>query len=160
LPENHPDIAVSYNKMGHIYGVKGDTARSIEYYNKALNIQKKTLPENHPCILDSYNDIGQYYDFADEYDKALDYYNKALTIQKKTLPKNHPDIELTNKIIAGINQKKSNGGYFPQSYQGPPPVQDYSQFYGYYPGYLNYGQHGAFQPGLGYSGHLPYNRKY
>ena len=51
LPENHPDLATSYDNVGMTYGELGEHRRALEYKEKALEIRKKVLPENHPDIL-------------------------------------------------------------------------------------------------------------
>ena len=92
LPENHPDIATSYNNVGYAYGELGDHKKELEYKLKAVAIQKKVLPENHPDIATSYNNVGSAYSELGDRKKALEYLLKALAIREKVLPENHPDI--------------------------------------------------------------------
>ena len=92
LPENHPDIATSYNNVGYAYGELGDHKKQLEYYLKALGIREKVLPENHPDIAASYNNVGSAYSDLGDRKKALEYLLKALAIREKVLPENHPVI--------------------------------------------------------------------
>ena len=92
LPENHPDIAGSYNNVGDAYGELGEHKKELEYYLKALAIREKVLPENHPDIATSYNNVGYAYGKLGDHKKELEYKLKALVIQEKVLPENHPDI--------------------------------------------------------------------
>ena len=92
LPENHPDIATSYNNVGYAYGKLGDHKKELEYKLKALAIEEKVLPENHPDIAASYNNVGCTYGDLRDHKKALEYCLKALAIREKVLPENHPDI--------------------------------------------------------------------
>ena len=92
LPENHPDIATSYNNVGYAYGKLGDHKKELEYKLKALAIEEKVLPENHPDIATSYNNVGYAYGELGDHKKQLEYYLKALGIREKVLPENHPDI--------------------------------------------------------------------
>jgi tetratricopeptide (TPR) repeat protein len=71
LPENHPDLATSYNNIGAVYGDMGEYSKALSYYEKALEIKQKTLPENHPLLATSYNNIGAVYYKMGEYSKAL-----------------------------------------------------------------------------------------
>jgi tetratricopeptide (TPR) repeat protein len=84
--------ATDYNNLGYIKDHQGDYEKAIEYHEKALEIEQKTLPENHPSLATSYNNIGSVYDNMGEYSKALSYYEKALEIRQKTLPENHHDL--------------------------------------------------------------------
>ena len=92
LPENHPDIATSYNNVGYVYGELGDHKKELEFKLKALAIQEKVLPENHPDIATSYNNVGYAYGELGDHKKALEYYLKTLAIREKVLPENQPDI--------------------------------------------------------------------
>ena len=92
LPENHPDIATSYNNVGCAYDDLGEHKKALDYYSKALAIQEKVLPENHPDIATSYNNVGSAYSELGDRKKALEYLLKALAIREKVLPENHPDI--------------------------------------------------------------------
>ncbi len=57
LPEDHPDIASSLNKIGTSYADLGNHQKAIEYRMKAYDIRKKTLPDDHPDIDSSLNNI-------------------------------------------------------------------------------------------------------
>jgi tetratricopeptide (TPR) repeat protein len=92
LPENCPDIALSYHNVGSAYGKLGDHKKELEYLLKALAIQEKVLPKNHPDIATSYNNVGYAYGELGDHKKELEYCLKALAIQEKVLPENHPDI--------------------------------------------------------------------
>jgi len=81
-----------FHQLGFINDHRGEYSKALEYYEKSLEIRKKTLPANHPDLATSYNNIGLVYRSMGEYSKALEYYEKSLEIRKKTLPANHPDL--------------------------------------------------------------------
>ena len=95
LPENHPDIATSYDNVGYAYGELGEHKKELEYKLKALAIREKVLPENHPDIAISYNSLGYACNELRDHKKSLDYFSKALEIREKVLPENHPDIAVS-----------------------------------------------------------------
>jgi tetratricopeptide (TPR) repeat protein len=101
-PENHPDLANSYNNIGDVYINIGEYSKALSYYEKALEIYQKTLPANHPNLATSYNNIGLVYKDMGEYSKALSYYKKALEIRQKTLPVNHPDLATSYNNIGNV----------------------------------------------------------
>ena len=105
LPENHPDIATSYNNVGYAYGKLGDHKKELEYKLKALAIEEKVLPENHPDIATSYNNVGYAYGELGDHKKQLEYYLKALGIREKVLPENHPDIATSYNNVGGAYGK-------------------------------------------------------
>ncbi|CAF1386644.1 unnamed protein product [Adineta ricciae] len=86
------DRAHYYHQLGYLKDDQGDYKMAIEYYEKALEIEEKTLPSNHPDLATSYNNIGLVYDNMGEYSKALSFFEKALEIREKALPSNHPDL--------------------------------------------------------------------
>jgi len=92
LPEDHPNLATSYNNVGVSYGDLGDHKTALEYLLKALEIRKKVLPADHPDLATSYNNVGYTYGHLGDHKTALEYQLKALEIRKKVLPEDHPDL--------------------------------------------------------------------
>ena len=83
---------VIFHQFGMIHARQGNYNEAVEYYEKSLEIYKKSLPENHPSLAASYNNIGSVYKSMGEYSKALEYYEKSLEISEKSLPENHPSL--------------------------------------------------------------------
>jgi tetratricopeptide (TPR) repeat protein len=81
-----------YGQLGVFKNEQGEYQEAITFYEKSLEIDKKTRPPNHPDLASSYYNIGNVYYNMGEYSKALSYYEKALEISQKTLPPNHPDL--------------------------------------------------------------------
>jgi tetratricopeptide (TPR) repeat protein len=81
-----------YYQLGSIKIDQGEYEEAITFYEKSLEISRKTLPSNHPDLAHSYTNIGAAYDNMGDYPKALSYYEKALEIKQKSLPPNHPDL--------------------------------------------------------------------
>ncbi|CAF0995813.1 unnamed protein product [Adineta steineri] len=95
LLENESDDtekAYYYVCLGYVQDHKGDYAKAIWYYEKALEIEQNTLPSNHPSLTISYGNIGLVYNNMGEYSKALSFCEKALEIFHETLPSNHPSL--------------------------------------------------------------------
>ncbi|CAF1435087.1 unnamed protein product [Adineta steineri] len=84
--------AIYYNQLGLVRSNQGDYEKAIWYYEKALEIQQKTLPSNHHELATLYNNIGSVYASMGEYTKALSFFERALEINQKTLPSNHPKL--------------------------------------------------------------------
>jgi tetratricopeptide (TPR) repeat protein len=106
---NEGEKVYYYSHIGYGKHGKGDFKKSISYYEKALEIEQKTLPPNHPDLATSYNNIGLVYDNMGEYSKALLFYEKALKILQKNLPSNHPHLATSYNNIGLVS--KSTGEY-------------------------------------------------
>ena len=50
LPENHPDIGISYLNLSYSYRQAGDFNRAIERAREALRIFQAALPPTHPHV--------------------------------------------------------------------------------------------------------------
>ena len=81
--------ALFYNQFGAAKYHQGDYKKAVEYFEKALDIDQKTLLPNHRDLAISYSNIGALYMSLGEYPKAFAYYEKVLDIDEKTLPENH-----------------------------------------------------------------------
>jgi tetratricopeptide (TPR) repeat protein len=81
-----------YNQLGMIKYNQGTYQEAITFYQKSLEILKKTRPSNDPDLGMSYNNIGMVYYKMGDYTKALLSYEKALEIRQQSLPPNHPDL--------------------------------------------------------------------
>jgi tetratricopeptide (TPR) repeat protein len=90
---------IDKSERGHIYHLLGwvkynqrEYKQAITFYEKALEIYKKTLSPTSLRLDDCYNNIGLVYDEMGEYSKALSYYEKSLEIKQQSLPSDHPDV--------------------------------------------------------------------
>ncbi|CAF1300355.1 unnamed protein product [Adineta steineri] len=94
--------ALYYYQLGLVHSNQGNYERAIWYYEKAFEIDQKTLPSNHLHLCNSYGNIGSMYNEMGEHEKALSFYEKALEIQQKSLPSNHPHLANLNKNIGSV----------------------------------------------------------
>ena len=91
--ENHPDVAIGYNNIGHIYLNLGKYDKAIECYQKALKIWLR-VNKNHPDLATSYHNIGLAHAHLGKYDEAIDFYQKALEIVIPVLGEKHSDARI------------------------------------------------------------------
>ena len=96
-----------FHQLGCIKDQQGDYKGALSFYERALEIRKKSLPANHPSLGTTYNNIGEVYDNMGEYSKALSFYERALEIRQKSLPANHPDLATTYNNIGSVYDKMS-----------------------------------------------------
>ena len=102
LPANHPDISMSYNKIGKVLRKQGKYEEALENHDKSLKIALETLEANHPNIAASYNNIGLILSEQGRLEEALENYEKCLKIQLETLPANHLNIAFSYNNIGNI----------------------------------------------------------
>ena len=76
--------------------------KALEYFEKSLAIDLKTLGDEHPIVATSYNNIGMVWKRKGEYDKALEYYEKCLAIRLKTLGAEHPSVATSYNNIGVV----------------------------------------------------------
>ena len=95
------DQARYYHQLGHIKNQQGDYQEALSFYERAIEIERKSLPANHPSLATSYNNIGSVYKNMGEYSKALSSLERALEIRQKSLPANHPSIWLLPTTALG-----------------------------------------------------------
>ncbi|CAF4613927.1 unnamed protein product [Rotaria magnacalcarata] len=86
------DRAHIYHMLGMLKDDQGKYQEAVKFYEKSLEIKRKTLPEDDASLAPTYSNIGEVYRNMGEYSKALEYYEKGLEITKKALPPTHPDL--------------------------------------------------------------------
>ncbi|CAF4185574.1 unnamed protein product, partial [Rotaria sp. Silwood2] len=96
------DTTNIYHHLGFLKCDQGQYKEAIRFYEKSLEINRKTLPEAHPSLALSYNNIGMVYDRMGDYTKALEFYDKPHKIYEKALPPNHPDLALSYNNIGMV----------------------------------------------------------
>ena len=50
LPQNHPWLATSYNKIAFVHDSMGECSKALSYFERALNMCQRSLPSNHPHL--------------------------------------------------------------------------------------------------------------
>ncbi|CAF5070901.1 unnamed protein product, partial [Rotaria sp. Silwood1] len=93
------DRAHIYHQLGKVKWQQGQYEKEITFYEKTLEIERKTLPEDHPSLANIYNNIALAYNNMGDYSKALEFYEKAHQIKEKALPPNHPDLAMSYNNI-------------------------------------------------------------
>jgi tetratricopeptide (TPR) repeat protein len=78
-------IAVAYQE-------EGEAGNAIEFYEKALEINRRVLPEDAPNLTANIGNLATAYLGQGEYGKALRLSEEALTIRRRLLVGDHEDI--------------------------------------------------------------------
>ncbi|CAF4970370.1 unnamed protein product, partial [Rotaria magnacalcarata] len=86
------DRAHTYHKLGWLKDDQGKYQEAVKFYEKSLEIKRKTLPDDDASLAPTYSAIGIVYNNMGEYTRALKFYKKANKINLQSLPPNHPHI--------------------------------------------------------------------
>ena len=77
----HPDVGISFSKLGNAYFNKGEYSKSIDCNLKSLHILIARLGYNHPDVGSLYTSLGIAYDRNGDTEKAIEYHLKSLNIR-------------------------------------------------------------------------------
>ncbi|CAF1179702.1 unnamed protein product [Adineta steineri] len=103
--KNRADI---YIHLGLIKNDQGKYKEALTFYEKSLDIYRKTLSANHPSLAISYSNIGNVHNSMGDYPKALSFYEKALETQQQSLSPNHPDLAISYINIGNVHNSMDN----------------------------------------------------
>ena len=87
--EHSPKVAESHNRMGALFGQKGEFNTELSHYRKALTISRKYWSDNHVFTAECYQNIARTYGVKGDYDTQLLYLQKALNIYLLSFGKQH-----------------------------------------------------------------------
>jgi tetratricopeptide (TPR) repeat protein len=91
-----------YDEIASVKSAQGEYEEAITFYNKTIEIYKKTFPPNHLNFAGTYNNMGEVYRKTGDYPKALSYYEKALEIQQQLLSPSHPHLAMSYNNIGNV----------------------------------------------------------
>ncbi|CAF3596544.1 unnamed protein product [Rotaria socialis] len=91
-----------YHQLGWLKDDQGKYPEVAKFYEKCLEIYRKTLPENDVSSAFTYGNIGLVDKNMGEYSKALGLYEKANKIFEISLPPNHPDLATSYNNIGEV----------------------------------------------------------
>jgi len=104
-------MAIIYYFLGIVHYNLAEYNTTIDYLEKALDIQLKIHGEKHIMTADYYMYLGAMYTVADENERALDFFNRALDIIRKIYGEQDPGdpgIASSYDGLAGIHYNLGN----------------------------------------------------
>ncbi|CAF3600527.1 unnamed protein product [Rotaria socialis] len=91
-----------YQQLGISKNDQGKYPEASKFYEKSLEIKRKTLSEDDDALAPIYSNIGSVHTNMGEYSKALEFYKKSLKIKELSLPPNHPSLATSYNNIASV----------------------------------------------------------
>ncbi|CAF4271976.1 unnamed protein product, partial [Rotaria sordida] len=104
---NDSDKAHIYHMLGMMKNDKGQYTEAASFYEKSLEIYRRTFSEDDPSLAPTYSNIGLVYNNMGDYSKALEFYKKSNKIREKALSPNDPDLAAS---YGGIGYVYNNMG--------------------------------------------------
>ena len=96
--KNHPELAENYNNIGALYADLKQYKKALNFYHKALYINKATWGTEDPAVAKNYSNIGGVYYKMGDLHKALRYATLALNIRKSWGKHNAYYVESQNDV--------------------------------------------------------------
>lgn len=96
------EISRTYINLGLVYSKLSKHAESIDYLQKAVNIQIKLCGLWHPFIGEAFNSMGIAYIDAGDYSIALEYLHKASAIRKENCGYFNTDLAETYNLLGYV----------------------------------------------------------
>jgi tetratricopeptide (TPR) repeat protein len=96
-------------EFGVIYESIGDSKKAVDYFEKALEIDREVYGEKHPDVATMLSNLGLAWDSLGDSKKAIEYFEKALKIDREVYGEKHPDVATRLNNLGGA--WKSLGDY-------------------------------------------------
>ncbi|CAF3451989.1 unnamed protein product [Rotaria sp. Silwood1] len=94
--------AYIYKHLGWIKQKQEEYKEAASFYEKFVEINRKTLPIDNPSLANIYSNIGEVYKAMGDYSKALEFYKESLEINENTLPSNHLSLGISYDNIGQV----------------------------------------------------------
>lgn len=85
-------LALSYNGIGTSKLLQNKNSEALMYYEKAIEIYKRTQHTNSPDYANSLQNIGIVYSYTGNYEKAEQYFLQSFRVKKLMLKPNDPQL--------------------------------------------------------------------
>jgi tetratricopeptide (TPR) repeat protein len=102
--DDRENLAISYSKLGEIYQALGDFDKSLEFYNKEVNLFEELYQSNPKSeslkngLAISYEKLGSIYQALGDFDKSLEFYNKQVNLFEELYQSNPKSESLKNGL--------------------------------------------------------------
>jgi tetratricopeptide (TPR) repeat protein len=83
----------------------GDYTRAFSYFDKTLQIQKKSLSPNHSILANTNYNIALVLNGLQQYKEAIEYASRAANIARHSFGSNHNDVQLYEEYLEKLRKK-------------------------------------------------------
>jgi tetratricopeptide (TPR) repeat protein len=87
-------LAVICNNIGQAYHSMKDYSNALAYYEKALEIEQRSLPSTHPTLAVTYSNMATVPADLCRYKEAVEQLERAVTIANHAFGYIHPQVQM------------------------------------------------------------------
>jgi len=97
-----------YHGLGSIAFERNDLDKSLEWYQKSLDLNKQKQSNDHTYLTEIYSNLGKIYSFKQQLPEALDSYNELVQLYRNRLGDDCTKLIWCYINIALIHEKQTN----------------------------------------------------
>ena len=97
-----------FHQVAGVYGDRGDYAKALECYGKALAVCESVLGTGHPTTATTYNNMAGIYYAQGDYAKASEFNDKAIGIRERALGTIRPGTAINYNNMAGVYEAQGD----------------------------------------------------
>jgi tetratricopeptide (TPR) repeat protein len=83
----------------------GDSKKAVDYFEKALEIDREVYGEKHPDVATRLSNLGSAWYSLGDSKKAIEYTQQAYTIFQEILGDQHPNTKIVKENLEAIKSK-------------------------------------------------------
>jgi tetratricopeptide (TPR) repeat protein len=104
----HPHLAWVLSELGSFASNDGRLDEAVSHYERALELQERTLGEGHLATADVLNDLGVAYWYGGRLEEAERYWLEALAVRERHLSRDNPALiqSLNNLALISEDQER------------------------------------------------------
>ncbi len=105
LPENHPDLAMSYSNLGTAFAKLRQFDEAERQYQRSYELHLQNEGPDHPNTASSMNNLAVVYRQQGRLSEALDFLQRALKVRETNLGPDHLEVASTRVVLANILER-------------------------------------------------------
>jgi tetratricopeptide (TPR) repeat protein len=105
FPLHYLSIIKTYNEIGDIFYRMDDYATAFSYFDKTIQIQKKSLSPNHSILAITNYNLARASDGLQQYKEAIEYASRAVNIARHSFGSHHEDVRLYESYLDELREK-------------------------------------------------------
>ncbi|MEA3324551.1 MAG: tetratricopeptide repeat protein, partial [Euryarchaeota archaeon] len=106
--EKHPYLATTLNNIGTAWYDLGEHKKAIEYYERALSIDREVYGERHPAVAIDLNNIGSAWYAIGDRKRLKTYIQQAYSIFQEVYGDEHPNTRNVKRVLGCLERMRAS----------------------------------------------------